>query len=452
MKFQTLYLVLIALLPFGFSWAQAPEKTKTDTNREVIRTYVKVYNELGQYQQSDDLITGYVSKDDTDGSLWILLGQTQILEKKFSQACYAFQKAATLTKNKKEVAFAEYSLADCLNQGGKTEDSKTLLRKVANEEKDFSDSAGNTLSMLNSGTILSGSAFPAYQNRTPGKWRVSAAMGSGFDTNVLLVEEDAASGIAVSDRGSFFISPGAQVSYAGHALGQDFESRYIASYTDYLNTVAQPFNSFYQRADLVVGKGLTHYGLFVDTYFLNKNSFSIYDWEAGVSWSRILMSSLTHSLTVDVPIQFQNYASDATLGSENDRTGGDLKIRATSRWIRGDAELITVQAGLDGQYTKGINYHQFGFDIPVQWVKPLPWIKDLGILNTFSLEAQGISYFQSETSRRDILFRAGAGALKTFFQSWNASLDYSFQQNVSNLEAARYIKGIISLQISRELI
>lgn len=452
MTYRKLGFSLICLVPLSLAIAAEPEKTKTDTNREVVRTYSKVFNEANKFDQTDVLLTDYLNSEGGDMGLWLMLGQTQIKEKKFSQACYAFQKAATLSKTEQDHVFAEYSLADCMNEGGRPQDAKILLRKIVTEEIAFSDSAEVSLTLLNNGTILSGLPLPVYQTRTRGRFKISAAITSGFDTNVLLLEEDVANGVAIGDRGSFFISPGAQLSYSGKAWGNAYETRYIAAFTDYTNQAAKSFNSFYQRADLVLPKGKNRYGLFVDTYFLNKSTFSIYDWESGLSYGTSLISASEYSLTLDVPVQYQKYATDSSSLPENDRTGADVKVRATSRWAKGDAELISVQLGLDGQATKGSNYNQIGFDAPIQWVKPLPYIKNWGITNTFSAEAVGSDYYSSATKRRDVLFRVGAGAIKTFAKSWNTSLDYNYQKNTSNVQSAQYIKGVISLQISHELL
>ena len=451
MTARTVSILALAMLSVS-SFAQEREKTKADTNREVIRTYAKLYSEAGQYDRADELLWTYLNHEGEDYGLWVLLGQTQLQEKKWSQACYAFQKATTLTKNPQEHVYAEYGLADCMNQGGRTTEAKNILRQIIPEESGFSESAETSLAMMNNGRVVTGSPLPGFRLSPKGRWRVSGAIGSGFDTNVLLVEQDVADGVSTSDRGSFFISPGAQVSYSGKAWGNDFETRYLASYTDYLNKFAQPFNAFYQRADLSLGTGNTRYGFYADTYFLNKDAFQIYDYEVGVDWSRTLKSTSHYSLVFDVPLQYQKYLNAALSTPDNDRTGGDMKLRATNRWAIGDVELVVVQLSLDGQWTKGVNYHEAGFDLPIQWVKPLPFLRDWGIVNTFGFEAQGIDYFNSDTNRRDLMFRGGAGIVRTFWNTWPISLDYSYIQNVSTLETARYIKGIVNLQVSHQFL
>jgi hypothetical protein len=232
--------------------------------------------------------------------------------------------------------------------------------------------------------------------------------------------------------------------------GQRFETRYLASFTDYLNSVTQSFNAFYQRADFLLGTTSANYGIYVDTYFLNRSNFSLYNWDAGLIWSRVLKASDSRVLILEAPLQYQKFINDPSLSSDNDRTGVNFKLRGTSRWLKGESEIFSVQLGLEGQYTSGMNYRNFGLNLPLQWIKPLPFLSKFGILNSFSLEGQAINFFQSSSGRKDLLMRGGAGLLKTFFSQWNASLFYSYQKNSSTLSTARYSKDVISLQVSRE--
>ena len=155
---------------------------------------------------------------------------------------------------------------------------------------------------------------------------------------------------------------------------------------------------------------------------------------------------------LEIPVQYQKYISSTTEGTDNDRTGGDVKLKATSKWMNEDSGSLTVQANLDGQYTSGKNYRQVGLDLPVTWATRVPYFRDLGLMNAFSFQATGQLYLQDDVKRRDVLLRVGTGLSRPIVTGWNASLDYNYLKNISTVLAARYTKGIITLQLVHEFL
>jgi hypothetical protein len=429
-----------------------PEKTKADTNREVILTYARIYLDTKDYARADEMLTEYLTSDDADGNLWLMLGQAQTKEHKLAQACVSFQKANTTFRNPENKLYSGYLFADCLNQGNRPEEAKIILMNLVPAQGELTTSAEDSLRGIETGTIHPGQPLPNFARKGRGKWRVSAAIGGGFDSNVILVDEDVINDTPVSDRGSSYITPALQIGYLGRAFGDAFDSRYIAAYTDYLNSVATSFNSLYQRADASFGSGPIRWGVFGDMLFLNRDPFQLYDWEIGASYLNIAKATASYVYTWEVPIKFQKYTLDSSTGDDNDRTGEDVQVKSTVRWIQGPMQLLNLEAIFDGQYTKGKNYRLIGLDIPALLITPLPGFSSLGLANTFIAEAQGQYYISSDLNRRDLLLKVGTGLLKPLSESVNASLDVNYQKNLSSVVSARYNKVVISLQLSHDFL
>ena len=457
MKFCSIFLTLLAVstalfYPNVFAQTPAPEKTKADTNREVIGTYARIYLEAQEYARAEQMISEYLILDSVDGNLWILLGETQIKAHKLSQACFSFQKAAALYQDRENKLYASYLFADCLNQGGRSEEAKVVLKQMIPDQGDLTTAPQDALNQMKVGTIRSGQALPDFRRRSRGKWRVSAAIGTGFDSNVLLVDEDVMNNTSVSDRGSFFVTPAVQVGYLGDAFGTAFDSRYISSFTDYLNSEVQSFNSFYQRADLSFGSGPIRWGAFGDMLFLNRDPFQVYDWELGGSYLNIRHATANYVMTWEIPIKFQKYTLDSNTGSDNDRTGEDMQFKATMRWIKDTNEFFNLQAIADAQYTLGSNYRLVGLDVPALYLTRIPGFSSLGLVNTFTAEAQVQYYLDSDTTRRDLLLKADVGLLKSVGSGLNLTLDYGYQMNLSSVTDARYNKNVVSLQLAHDFL
>ena len=444
--------MLIGLANLAF--ALPPEKTKLDTNREVIQTYARVYFESKEFDREEAMVSRYLVQDSADGNLWLTLGQSQMKTRKLAQACQAFQKALALLKDPENNHFARYQLADCLNQGKLTDEAKKVLEHLVSEGVSFTNSPELALRLLRENKIHSGDPLPTYAKRNPPRWHITGAFGSGFDSNVLLIEEDVINNTPVSGRGSFFVTPGLQVGYQGYAFGKVFESQYVLSFTDYLNKVASTFNSLYQRADFSLSdgkaEGQTRYGFFGDLFYLNRGPFQLYDWELGTSFSKNFIARDDFNLSYEIPIKFQKYAQDPTANPANDRTGEDVQWKTSAHFSKGGAELISLQGIIDAQWTQGKNYRLLGLEIPLLYLTELPWFSSFGLLNTFNLDASLQVYTSSDTKRRDLLLKAGTGVLKSLSKNLNLGLDIGYQKNISSVMTARYNKMVISLQLSHD--
>ena len=285
-----------------------------------------------------------------------------------------------------------------------------------------------------------------------GQLRVSAALGVGFDTNVLLVEEDVAQNTSVSDRGSFFLNPAAQVGYVGKAFGTVVDTRYVVSFTDYMSASAKSYNSLYQRADFIWGAGEQRWGVFGDVLFMNRSPFQLYDWTGGVVWIQNHKIDSKSAWDLEIPLRYQSFPLDANSGAVNDRTGEGLTVKVRYRSAINQAESWTVQANLDQQFAKGSNYQLTALSVPAFWALYLPFFRNFDLMNTFTAEIDTQYYWAASPNRRDMTLKGGLGLIRRFGTGWNTSLDYLFSKNLSTVTAARYTKEVIALSISKDLL
>ena len=440
----------IALIFTNRVCAEEVLRTKQDTNREVIQTYAQVYLEQKDYARSEALLAAYLLKDSDDGALWVLLGQSQIESRQYSQACFAFKKANEVFRKKSDQNYALYLFADCLSRGGSFEAAVQILKQLS-KESGGDDSATLALDQIQAKTLKAGQALPPYTEKSRGQLRVSGGMGAGFDSNVLLVNENVVSNTPIANRGSFFLNPALQVGYLGKLWGQNFDSRYLASFTDYTNEVAKSYNSLYQRADFIYGSGPQRWGVFADALFMNRSPFQLYNATGGISWLNSRKLSKSETLDFEVPIRYQNYRIDNTGLPINVRTGFGGQFRMRYRSMQSDRSMFLAQAAVDTQVTSGTNYDETQLLLPVFWSFELPYLRNFGILNTLMGEVDGQWYWRSDVNRKEMSARIGTG-MNRQFDRIKVSLDYTYFKNVSTVSAARYQKETVLLMLSYDLI
>ncbi|NDG85116.1 MAG: hypothetical protein EBX52_08800, partial [Proteobacteria bacterium] len=324
--------------------------------------------------------------------------------------------------------------------------SRKVLAQMASEEAGLTNAGSRVLSLLQSGYIKRYEEFPPYGTNLRGQWRINAAIGAGYDSNVLLVADSVAAGISAAGKASSFYSPALQVGRVGRIFGDYYDSRLFSVYTLYTNPEAAGFNSSYTRGDFQVGSGPVRWGLFGDAYFLNRSPFQLYSYSGGLSWAVKFEQSRSRLTTLEVPIQYQSYLLDS---GTNDRTGADAKIKISKRWSDGSS-LALMQLVFDGQYSLGRNYRSGGVSLPAFFIAEIPVFSWIGLQNTFSYEVTARYFFQSETARRDLFLKAGTGLTRNFGQTWNFSFEVSGQKNLSVLETARYSKLLFTAQLNHQ--
>jgi tetratricopeptide (TPR) repeat protein len=444
----------LLLLSGSISVARAgddSERTREDVNREVVLTYSKVYLEQKEFDRAEQVILDYISSEnDRDGRLLFQLGEVQLEQRKFSEACASFQSSVGALKGPDQV-YAQYGLARCQLRAGRMDETKKILNRIAKDASEITDSVDQALAGLKSGRIRSGDALPPFLTRMKrSAFRFAGALGGGYDTNVLLVEDDVARGASSDDIASYFLNPSALLGFQTRIFGQSLEARLFNSYTHYLNQTVNSFNSLYSRADLAFGSGPVRWTLYGDVFYLNRSPFGLYSWESGLMWSLLRDDQSSKSTLLEIPLQYQKFILPEGTDSTNDRTGADLKVRFTRRWYRGDGQSLSLGATLDAQLSTGANYKLAGFTLPASGVVSLPVFRSLGLLNTFGLELRGQVFPYSDTARRDLLGRFSAGFMRQIGSRWSLLLDYSGQKNISTVAAARYSKNVVLLQLSAQ--
>lgn len=451
-SFFSRVLVCAVLLVSSIVEAQETDRTREDVNREVILTYSKVYLEQRDFERAEQVIVDYIrSENDRDGRILFQLGEVQLEQKKFADACNSYSAAVKVLKGADQI-YAQYGLANCYFRGGRADDARRLLSKITKDASAYTDSVDQSIDWIKSGQIRPGDSLPPYRTRSRGdSFRMAGSVLTGYDTNVLLVEDDVAVGASPADIASPFVNPSFFAGYQTRIFGKQLEARTYHTYTHYTNSAVNSFNSLYSRMDLAFGSGPVRWTLFGDAFILNRNSFDLYSWEGGVMWSLFREDQSSRTTLIEVPLQYQKFILAEGIDAVNDRTGGDLKIKFYRRWFRNDGENLLLGALLDFQYSNGANYRMAGFSLPASGALSLPLFRKLGLLNTFGLEIRGQYFPESDTGRRDLWGRFSAGLSRSIGSRWSLALDFSGQKNISTVAAARYTKNVVFMQLSTQI-
>lgn len=434
------------------AFGQDPERTREDVNREVVLTYSKVYLEQRDFERAEQVILDYISSEnDRDGRVLFQLGEVQLEQKKFSDACNSYQSAASVLKGSDQI-YAQYGLANCYFRGGRPDDAKRLLNRIAKEAAVHTDTVDQAIAWIKSGQVRPGDSLPTYRTRTRGEsFRMAGSLLTGYDSNVLLVEDDVAAGASSADIASPFVNPSLFAAYQTRLFGRQLEARTYHTYTHYTNTAVNSFNSLYSRFDLAFGSGSVRWTLFGDAFLLNRPTFDVYSWEGGLMWSLFREEQSSRTTLIEVPLQYQKFILPEGTDAVNDRTGADLKVRFYRRWFRNSGENVMLGAMLDLQYSNGSNYRMAGFSFPASGAVSLPLFRSLGLLNTFGLELRGQYFPESDSGRRDLWGRFSTGLSRQIGSRWSLSVDFSGQKNISTVAAARYTKNLVLMQLSAQI-
>jgi hypothetical protein len=445
--------VLGSVFLFSFSaFGQDPERTREDVNREVVLTYSKVYLEQRDFERAEQVILDYISSEnDRDGRVLFQLGEVQLEQKKFSDACNSYQSAVSVLKGSDQI-YAQYGLANCYFRGGRPDDAKRLLNRIAKEAAAHTNTVDQAIAWIKAGQVRPGDSLPPYRTRTRGEsFRMASSLLTGYDTNVLLVEDDVAAGASSADIASPFVNPSLFAAYQTRLFGRQLEARTYHTYTHYTNTAVNSFNSLYSRFDLAFGSGSVRWTLFGDAFLLNRPTFGVYSWEGGLMWSLFREDQSSRTTLIEVPLQYQKFILPEGTDAINDRTGADLKVRFYRRWFRNSGENVMLGAMLDLQYSNGANYRMAGFSFPATGAVSLPLFRSLGLLNTFGLELRGQYFPESDSGRRDLWGRFSTGLSRQIGSRWSLSVEFSGQKNISTVAAARYTKNLVFMQLSAQI-
>lgn len=434
------FLILVFTVP---SFAQ----TKQDTNREIVRTYAQAYLEANDSLSAERAITEYITQDDQDPVLWNYLGLSQMSQKKYEQACYAFQKASQVAKSiqSQEVSAYEYSLADCFLRSGNINNARVTLRVIQARVDEGENSATRALVALQENQVTPQTGLPTYQKASRSRFRLSGTFGVGYDSNVILLDDATVSLQPNIKTGSWWLNPGLQLGYTGSLFQQRLDSRMITTYTNYLESAAKNYNLFFERSDHMLGDYAFRYGVFQELAFLAPGSFDLFFVSGGASFQKRKLVEPTIEWLFELPVRYRYFKADE-LRSTDDRLGGvQISFKGQYQRVFKDQSRWLSQAVLSANLMQGKNYRSLGLRLPQYFETFLPGFSHLNLKNTFSFELEGQTYFQSVTKRNDLIIHPGAGVYTVVGQGLRLGLDYSFQMNRSSLSTAKYKKSMVAL-------
>jgi hypothetical protein len=431
----------------------SPQPTKLDTNREVIRTYVQVYLEDKEFESAERTLVDYLHQDGLDPGMWNLLGLTLLLQKKFNRAIEAFIKAIQLFPSKStEQSLAQYNLADVYFQAAKTNEAKIILRTIIAKKDDLKVSAENTLDQILARELMLGQPLPPAVPGQRGRFRLTATLGTGYDSNVLLVDDLTSQSGGLLNAGSAVITPGVQLGYVGALWGHRLDSRMITSFTNYTSDSAKSFNLLYERADVMLGDSHTRVGITQEVSFINREPFQMYALNSGPVIQHRMPLSDGIEWRFELPVRYRFFYFDRNGNDENNRSGVDINASATFTRQYPKSLILNSQMILGPDLTKGQNFRMMKLIWPTSFSLPLPVFRDWGVMNTFGWMVSAQYYYQSNVERRDWLIMPTVGVSKVFSKSSRASLDYGLQKNFSTLQTARYSKHLITLSLSHDIL
>ncbi len=433
------------------SESESPERnapTRADTNREVIRTYADFDLEAKNYSSAEIVLSKYLAREDQDGILWNMLGLAQVAQQKFAQGCFAFQKAASLLPKGEDRSNALYNYADCLVQGQHLQEGVQVLNRLISEGGQGKTCAEVALDKINQHQIGAGQSLPPYSVNSRGHLRVSGALGFGFDTNVLLLDDLSVNG-GVSGQSSAYVSPALQASYWGTLFRERFDSRIMASFTDYLSAAESSYNLAYERIDFLIGSGSFRAGIIQEISYLNRDPFQLYFLNGGVNFQKKMRVDSVTEWDFELPIKYQSYAIDQTADPANVRTGVDVVAKVQWLKIFGSQTRVSSQVNGEGTFTSGDNYKLLGVDWPTQVLVPL---LPFELLNTFAFDLGYSDYWKNTQGRHDVNYKVGLGVIKNLSTHLRLSVDFSYQVNSSTLETASYHKQVVGLNLGYDLL
>ena len=241
--------------------------------------------------------------------------------------------------------------------------------------------------------------------------------------------------------------------YLGRLFGKNFDTRYLGSYTHYLSSNASNFNTFFNRVDFLLNDGVHRYGLFSDVILMNRNPFQLYNYDVGLTWMQVRVLDDNRALILETPVRYQRFLLDEALSSsDNDRSGVNAQGKFGYRVMYSDLEALNITAQAEIQYSTGKNFQFAAARLPILWTTKLPFFwETLGLLNNIGGQVDGIWYFNNDFGRKDLFARGLFGVQKRWNETWSATLDYSYQRNLSTVDSAQFTKGVTTFAINKEL-
>jgi len=444
-------LVVLSLLLSGFLLPERALRAGTTTNREIAQVRARWHLTQNERTEAIAVLKEHLIEDSEDDAALLLMGLVLLEEGRFREAGDYFRKASSVTQGERRV-ISLYNLADAYFRAGQIREAGDALRlAAAGKSKEIDQPLRDHLLEV-AARLDGGDALPPYRRPVPSRFGMTALVGTGFDSNVLLASD--ASLAATSDTGtsSFQVVPGVQMAWQ-RPLGLSERALLIGASGAFAwnaSEGAQAFNSLVlgQSVDwtrvLEGGSGFS-LGNQMDLVLLNTDGLGFFNLVETLRPRYQMRHSARATTELEAGVRYQVFARPAD--SDFDRTGPGVRPRLVHRHIIGPT-VLAVGAAYDLQFATGREFKASSLQVPLSLTVPRLW-RNLGLV--VSGEFASTDYGESTSGRADMLLQGALGFRLPWFKRGLLGLDVSYRKNASSLDSASYSKQQVVLTFSQDL-
>jgi tetratricopeptide (TPR) repeat protein len=416
-----------------------------ESNREIARAYANFHLEQKDYPSAVRVLRDHIQGDPEDHGAWNVLGLAYLLANQPKYAADSFAGAARRTKGEQQAIYL-YNHADALARAGDVAGARKSLESATLDDR-VAPSARAAIEGLAAGQPL-----PPLRLGGEGAWRLLASVGSGYDTNVLLVSDSNLATAETTGTNTGFVTPALQLQYSKPGESRDFTFAGAASFTHQLKEEARTYNGLSSSlsADWAGGDDSDHpvtgFGDSLEVSYLNTNGFLFYNWTNSLRWRAALRHGPAAETELELPLRYQRFLVEDGDDLADDRTGFGVRPAVTHRRYFAPGYL-TAQLIFEKHLAKGTNYRANGFTLPLSWTQR----RLLGLWTVLEVEAGYVRYYASANDRTDKLGRASLTFTRRLARRIVATLDYTFRRSISTVDSAQYGKHALGLTVYYEI-
>lgn len=437
----TSLLLMVTTTSAQISTATPAPLVASDTNREIVQTYVQYYIRQRDYSIAEEYLIDHLRQDRMDSDAWNVLGIAFFKKKRYPAAAKSFRKAVKHENGLKRGVFL-YNYADALTRLKRTDQAINQLKKAL-EYPMVASSAEHAL-----GVISAGEALPPIEIVPPSAWTLYLAMEGGYDSNVLL-SSDSTLATATATKAA---SPALSVLGAGgfkSPLWNGWGNAQLSLRSaQYFTEDARQYNTVQPNLSLSWGQRsnsdrpsqwkLTNR---LAAIYLNTDGYGLYNWTESLSWSIEFQHSRRHATSFTVPITYQKFSTDT--GDANNRSGPVMGIQA-KHVIDFRYDRVSFGTRYDQIIASGANYKARALGLSLGWGRPFIFNTSVGA----EIKPIWTAYPSSSESRSDTSIQFTPSIGRKVIGELYASLSYTFLKNLSTVSAADYTKHTTGILMS----
>lgn len=428
------------------SIVQAPREAN-DANRELVESQFQGLLAQGEKAKAQEYLKSYLVVDSQFARGWDLLAQEYKKDQKWTEAEEAFQKAADVSQGKERTVYL-HGKADTQARTGDVESAKKSL--LSAEQSVSGALASQIVQMRN--LIRAGQPLPdldlSEREEKANALNAFVALKAGYDTNVLLLSDDAT---ATAASESALLNPLGRIEYALPFKGGSLSLQSLTSYTSYERVSVQNLNNLYQGLTAEWTPTLSSesdwspvLGNRLDISLVNTSGLSFYSGTDTVYVNATKKLSEDRSIVVELPLGYQKF-DETSVATKDERTGLLISpsLLMNQKW--NDWNLNAGLAYSDVQ-AAGDNYKMRGYTLLAGMSRIVFW----DIRGRLSLSYSDNWYWQSETDRKDKRYDVALNVSRSLptHPNLNVSLDYILNKNESSLSTATYNRNTILMQVA----